>query len=89
MTENPINPQNMEEEEGFNLYEIVFKYLIYWPWFIVSVLVCLIGAYVYLKYQTPVPEPNRSSVGSPVQGSRWRQIAAATGSDAAEPRMRG
>ena len=42
------------EEDSFNLYEIVFKYLIYWPWFIASVLVCLIGTFVYLRYQAPV-----------------------------------
>ena len=42
------------EEENFNLYEIIFKYLIYWPWFVASVLVCLIGTFVYLRYQAPV-----------------------------------
>ena len=54
MSDHPINVQNPEEEEGINLYEIFFKYLIYWPWFVASVLVCLIGSYVYLRYQTPV-----------------------------------
>ena len=52
---NYNNPQlQEEEEESINLYAIFFKYLIYWPWFIASVLVCVIGAYVYLRYQTPV-----------------------------------
>ena len=46
--------QNQDEEEGINLYAIFFKYLIYWPWFIASVLICVIGTYVYLRYQTPV-----------------------------------
>ena len=41
-------------EEEFNLYAIIFKYLIYWPWFVASVLVCLIGTFVFLRYQTPV-----------------------------------
>ena len=41
-------------EEEFNLYAIIFKYLIYWPWFVASVLVCLIGTFVYLRYQTPI-----------------------------------
>ena len=45
--------QNLEED-NFNLYEIIFKYLIYWPWFVVSVLVCLVGTFVYLRYQAPV-----------------------------------
>ena len=42
------------EEESFNLYSIIFKYLVYWPWFVASVLVCLIGTFVYLRYQAPV-----------------------------------
>ena len=76
MSEHPINAQNPEEEEGFNLYEIFFKYLIYWPWFVASVLVCLIGTYVYLRYQTPVynisssvlikEQDNRSSKNNPL-----------------------
>ena len=40
--------------EEINLYEIIFKYLAYWPWFIVSVVLCLCGAYMYLRYSTPV-----------------------------------
>ena len=51
---NYNNPQLQEEEESINLYAIFFKYLIYWPWFIASVFVFVIGAYVYLRYQTPV-----------------------------------
>ena len=31
-----------------------FKYLIYWPWFAASVIVCVVGAFIYLRYQTPV-----------------------------------
>ena len=42
------------EEDSFNLYAIIFKYLIYWPWFVASVLICLVGTYVYLRYQAPV-----------------------------------
>ena len=40
--------------EEINLYEILFKYLAYWPWFIISVVLCLCGAYMYLRYSTPV-----------------------------------
>lgn len=52
-----LNQKNVDqnpEEENFNLYEILFKYLIYWPWFIASILICLIGTFIYLRYQTPV-----------------------------------
>ena len=51
---NQPNAMIQPEEEPLNLYAILFKYLVYWPWFVVSVLVCVVGAYVYLRYQTPV-----------------------------------
>ncbi|MBQ8562426.1 MAG: tyrosine protein kinase, partial [Firmicutes bacterium] len=51
---NRPNVMAQQEEEPLNLYALVFKYIVYWPWFIVSVLVCLIGTYVYLRYQAPV-----------------------------------
>ena len=49
----PQKRKNAHDEE-FNLYEIIFRYLAYWPWFIVSVAICLCGAFVYLRYSTPI-----------------------------------
>lgn len=53
-----IEEQNLnneqQHEESINLYAIFFKYLAYWPWFVASVIVCLILAFVYLRYQAPV-----------------------------------
>lgn len=46
--------QENQEEESFNIYEIIFKYLVYWPWFVASVIVCLAVAFLYMRYQTPV-----------------------------------
>lgn len=46
--------QENQEEESFNIYEIIFKYLVYWPWFMASVIVCLVVAFLYMRYQTPV-----------------------------------
>lgn len=48
------NPMMQQEEDPINLYAIFFKYLVYWPWFVVSVLVCVVGTFVYLRYQAPV-----------------------------------
>ena len=55
MKENSCE-NNMNElgEEKVNYQELLFKYIIHWPWFVVSVLACLIGAWVYLHFQTPV-----------------------------------
>ena len=54
LEEKNILPVENQEEESINIYEIIFKYLVYWPWFVVSVLVCLVGAFIFMRYQTPV-----------------------------------
>ena len=55
--ENNINEQ---DEEKVNYQELLFRYIIHWPWFMVSVLICLIGAWGYLYFQTPVYQVSAS-----------------------------
>ena len=43
-----------QQEENINLYAIFFKYWVYAPWFVISVLMCLGIATLYLRYQIPV-----------------------------------
>lgn len=43
-----------EEEGGFDFKIIIMKLFIYWKWFIVSIVGCLLCAFVYLRYATPV-----------------------------------
>ncbi len=45
--------QNFQEEE-INLREEIQKYLKYWPWFLVSVFVAVVLAFIYLKLSKPV-----------------------------------
>jgi len=45
---------NRPQEEEINLREELEKYLKYWPWFAITVLVCVILAFTYLKISTPV-----------------------------------
>lgn len=52
MEEQNFNEQN--SEETINLYAIFFKYLAYWPWFVISVIACMILAFLFLRYQQPV-----------------------------------
>ena len=52
---NQPNTSNVEEqEESINLRALLMKYLIYWPWFIASVIICLGCAFLYLRFQVPV-----------------------------------
>lgn len=52
MEEQNFNEQN--SEETINLYAIFFKYLAYWPWFVISVIACMILTFLFLRYQQPV-----------------------------------
>ncbi|WP_353149276.1 polysaccharide biosynthesis tyrosine autokinase [Chryseobacterium sp.] len=42
-----------ENEETLDLRKILGKYLIKWPWFVGSVLLFLIVAFIYLRYSVP------------------------------------
>lgn len=61
MKENSYdNNRNELDEEKVNYQELLFKYIIHWPWFVASVLACLVGAWVYLHFQTPVYQVSAS-----------------------------
>lgn len=44
------NPRN----EDFNVYSLIIRYAVYWPWFVGCIALCLIVSYIYLCYQIPV-----------------------------------
>ncbi len=54
MEENKNRVGTPQPEEEFNIQEILFRYLIHWPWFVVSVLICIACAFGYLKIAMPV-----------------------------------
>ena len=54
MEENRNKVETPQPEEDFNIQEILFRYLIHWPWFVASVLICVACAFGYLKIATPV-----------------------------------
>ena len=55
MKEETANERLREsDDEKIDFQEILFKYIIHWPWFVGAVLVCLIGAWIYLRMATPV-----------------------------------
>ena len=53
MEENRNNVGTPQPEE-VNIQELLFRYLIHWPWFVASVLFCVVCAFAYLKVATPV-----------------------------------
>ncbi|MGM1057517.1 MAG: GumC family protein [Bacteroidota bacterium] len=61
MSQQPYNQpqtqqpqQQFQQEEEINLREEFGKYFRYWPWFVASVLLCVLIAFLYLRYSTPV-----------------------------------
>ena len=43
-----------EKEEKTDFKAVLFKYTIHWPWFVACILLCLAGAWLYLRYTAPV-----------------------------------
>ena len=43
-----------EKEEKIDLHAMLFRYIIRWPWFVTSIILCLAGAWLYLRQTTPV-----------------------------------
>ena len=54
MKETNFNEAQESKEENIDVKELLFKYLIHWPWFVGAVVACLIAAWVYLHMSTPV-----------------------------------
>lgn len=43
-----------EKEEKIDFHAMLFRYIIRWPWFVASIILCLAGAWLYLRQTTPV-----------------------------------
>ena len=54
MVEERKERTGAQSEEQNNIQEILFRYLIHWPWFVVSVIICVACAWGYLRLTTPV-----------------------------------
>lgn len=62
MSHQPHNQQQhqqqpqkqFQQEEEINLREEFGKYIRYWHWFVASILLCVVIAFLYLAYSTPV-----------------------------------
>jgi capsular exopolysaccharide synthesis family protein len=47
-------PQEFEETEEVSVADIFYKYLSYWPLFLLLLIIFLAGAWIYLRYKMPV-----------------------------------
>jgi capsular exopolysaccharide synthesis family protein len=58
-TQQNISPNGPEATPAGS---VVYKYLSYWPLFLVLSIVCLLGAYLYLWYSTPIYQATGSLI---------------------------
>ena len=52
--ENQNGKERQMAEEQIDFRTLLFKYIIHWPWFVGAVLLCLVGAWLYLHWATPI-----------------------------------
>ena len=50
MKESPFISEFNDDEESFLFEDIFFRYLDYWRWFLVSVVLSLFFGYMYVRY---------------------------------------
>ena len=49
-------------EETTSLVEILLRYVRYWKWFVLGIIVALASLFVYLRYTTPIYKVSASIV---------------------------
>ncbi|MBC8882971.1 hypothetical protein H9X57_04950 [Flavobacterium piscinae] len=52
MQNSPL-PTTDTSQKSLDIKEQLFIYLSYWKWFVLGVLLCLVGVYFYLRYSVP------------------------------------
>ena len=52
--ENQNGKERQMAEEQIDFRTLLFRYLVHWPWFVGAVLLCLVGAWFYLHWATPI-----------------------------------
>ncbi len=53
--ENQLNPMNFDNE-SINIREEIEKYAYHWKWFVLSAIIAVSGAYLYLRYASNIYE---------------------------------
>ena len=51
---NQYVPEVEEEQSPFSLKALYTLIILNWQWFVLSTIICLGSAYLYLRYKTPV-----------------------------------
>ena len=47
-----------QEKDAIDIFKEINYYVFFWPWFLISMLLCSFGSYVYLRYAETVYQTN-------------------------------
>lgn len=50
----PALDNDNDDENEISIMEILFRYLKYWKWFVLSILFSMVIAFIYFRYTVPV-----------------------------------
>lgn len=64
------------DDSNINLREQITLYLRYWPWFVISVIVLVVIAFLYLRYATPIYETKAVILIKDEKNSALSELAA-------------
>lgn len=66
-----------EEEQEINIKDVLLKYMYHWRWFALSIIVCSVICFFYLRYQTPIYEVKASIlIKDDKKGSMMSELSA-------------
>jgi len=59
-----------EEQSSFNFKNLFTMFILNWPWFLLSMFICICAALIYLRYTTPVYQVSEKMLVKDEQSSR-------------------
>ena len=69
-----VEPAKTEEEgSSFDYRAIIKTIILNWYWFVLSILVCMGGAYLYLRYTTPIYQASAKFLIKESEGNSYRK----------------
>ena len=75
----PVLDADKKDENEISIVEILFRYVKYWKWFVLSVVVALVMLFFYFRYTTPVYNVTANVILKHVNNQRGRVMGGTTG----------
>ncbi|MDR0988794.1 MAG: polysaccharide biosynthesis tyrosine autokinase [Prevotellaceae bacterium] len=66
--------ENEQGQETIDLLEVFYKLAAHWKWFLIATIVALLGAYLYVRFSTPVYQATASIVVKDTEGGAGKDF---------------